>query len=89
MTPLKEPKTESHTKVNIFEGIVEQTFFLGKWANLAVQVDGLTKKELHVNIPSSDLQQYDVGTNVRLEIPPENISYFMEPWEVVKNLEMG
>ncbi len=89
VTPLIKT-TESHLKshLNIFEGTVEQAFFLGKWANLAVKVEGLSKKELHVIIPSSDLQQYDVGTSVRLEIPPENISYFVEPWEVVKKLEM-
>lgn len=89
VTPLIETKTESQFKGNIFEGTVEQTFFLGKWANLAVKIEGLSKKELHVIIPSSDLKQYDVGTSVRLEIPSENISYFVEPWEVVKKLEMS
>ena len=88
VAPLLETKTDSHSKVNIFEGTVEQAFFLGKWANLVVQIEGLSKKELHVNIPSSDLQRYDVGTNVRLEIPSDNISYFLEPWEVAKRLEM-
>ncbi len=81
-------KTDSQLKVNTFEGTVEQAFFLGKWSNLAVKVEGLPKKELHVSIPSSDLQQYDVGTRVRLEIPPENISHFVEPWKTVKKLEM-
>ncbi len=88
VTPLIRTKPESQFKVNIFEGTVEQAFFLGKWANLAVQVEGLSKKELHVSIPSSDLHQYNVGTKVRLEIPSENINYFFEPWEVAKRLEM-
>ncbi|MFX1284005.1 MAG: ABC transporter ATP-binding protein [Promethearchaeota archaeon] len=88
VAPLIETRTELKSNVNIFEGTVEQAFFLGKWANLAVKVEGLSKKELQVIIPSSDLQHYDVGTNVRLEIPFENISYFVEPWELVKKLEM-
>lgn len=88
VTPLMKVKTESQLKVNMFEGTVEQTFFLGKWANLVVKVEGFSKKKLHVVIPSSDLQEYDVGTSVRLEIPPENISHFAEPWEAVEKLEM-
>ncbi|MHA2247019.1 MAG: ABC transporter ATP-binding protein [Candidatus Hodarchaeales archaeon] len=88
VTPLIKTKTEAKFKGNIFEGTVEQTFFLGKWANLAIKIEGFSKKELHVIIPSSDLQHYDVGTSVRLEIPSEHISYFAEPWEVVKKLEM-
>ncbi|UCG02945.1 MAG: ABC transporter ATP-binding protein [Candidatus Heimdallarchaeota archaeon] len=87
VTPLRA-NINPDPKVNVFEGTVEQAFFLGKWANLAIKVEGLSKKELHVIIPSSDLHQYDVGTNVRLEIPIDNISYFIEPWEEVKKLEM-
>ncbi|MFX0123219.1 MAG: ABC transporter ATP-binding protein [Candidatus Hodarchaeota archaeon] len=88
VTPSIRTEKKQHPKVNILEGTVEQTFFLGKWANLVVKVEGFSKKELHVIIPSLDLHQYDVGTSVRLEILPENISYFVEPWEEVKKLEM-
>ena len=89
VTPSMETKEESQFKVNRLEGTVEQTFFLGKWANLVVKVEGLSKNELHVKIPSSDLKQYNVGTKVGLEIPSENISCFYEPRDAIKRLEMS
>lgn len=89
VTPSTETEKESQSKGNYLQGTVEQSFFLGKWANLAVRVEGLSKNELQVIIPSADLQQYNPETKVRLEIPSESISCFYEPWEAIKRLEMS
>ncbi|MFX0014343.1 MAG: ABC transporter ATP-binding protein [Promethearchaeota archaeon] len=81
-----EPKTQSG--VNILDGVVERSFFLGKWANLIVRIEKFGEKSLHVIIPSLDLHEFNLDTRVRLEIPYDVISCFHEPWDTIKKLEM-
>jgi ABC-type Fe3+/spermidine/putrescine transport system ATPase subunit len=73
---------------NLFlNGIVERSFFLGKWANIVVKVEQFTKKEIEVIVPSVNLPEYEVGTNINLKIPHDAITCFNEPWEVIKQME--
>ncbi|MHA2329007.1 MAG: ABC transporter ATP-binding protein, partial [Candidatus Hodarchaeales archaeon] len=72
---------------NIFSGQITQTFYLGKWANLIVNIEEFPR-DLTVSIPSSELSKFEIGMDIILHIPPDSISCFYEPWESIKRLEV-
>ncbi|MFX1518148.1 MAG: hypothetical protein ACFFC6_17770, partial [Promethearchaeota archaeon] len=78
---------EEHSKNLFLEGVVERSFFLGKWVNLVVKVERFAKKEIQVIVPSINLSEYKIGTNINLEIPQDAITCFDEPWETIKQME--
>jgi ABC-type Fe3+/spermidine/putrescine transport system ATPase subunit len=71
---------------NRFSGIVSRSYYLGKWANLEIDVKGI-QRDLKVAIPSSELAEYELGTYVRLSISIDDFECFDEPWSMIKTLE--
>ncbi|MFW9905049.1 MAG: ABC transporter ATP-binding protein [Candidatus Thorarchaeota archaeon] len=86
---IKPFKTEiSRDQSNLFlRGVVERSFFLGKWANIVVNIERFSKEEIEVIIPSVDLPEYEIGTKINLKIPHDAIMCFNEPWEIIKQME--
>lgn len=85
--PFKTEISQELSKNLFLKGVVEQSFFLGKWANLVVKVERFAKEEIQVIIPSVDLSEYKIGTNINLEIPQSAITCFSELWETIKRME--
>lgn len=82
-------KSISHdnSSENTYNGLIVQKYFLGRWVNLVINVDGFPEN-LNVKIPSSLLHKYDLGANVNLTIPSDAILCFNEPWDIIKKLEV-
>ncbi|MFX0151504.1 MAG: ABC transporter ATP-binding protein [Candidatus Hodarchaeota archaeon] len=73
---------------NSFTGTILQTFYLGKWLSIIINVEGLPKT-IKAIIPSIEFSKYQPGVDVNLTIPPEVISCFKESWESIRELEMS
>ncbi|MFX0050893.1 MAG: ABC transporter ATP-binding protein [Candidatus Hermodarchaeota archaeon] len=73
---------------NSFTGTILQTFYLGKWLSIIINVEGLPKT-IKAIIPSIEFSKYQPGVDVSLTIPPEVISCFKESWESIRELEMS
>jgi spermidine/putrescine transport system ATP-binding protein len=73
---------------NSFRGTILQTFYLGKWLSIIINVKGLPRT-IKAIIPSIEFSKYQPGVDVNLTIPPEVISCFKEPWESIRELEMS
>ena len=76
----------SSSIVNEFIGKIIETHFLGKWAHVEVEILDFPKP-LTVAIPSTELNQYEINTDVSLTVDPKHIVFFNEPWKRLKELE--
>lgn len=78
---------EANAKIkNSFDGTVLRSYYLGKWANLEIDVEGI-QRDLKVAIPSSELSKYKKSTNVKLFISTDDFECFNEPWAMIRKLE--
>jgi ABC-type Fe3+/spermidine/putrescine transport system ATPase subunit len=71
---------------NTFNGTVSRSYYLGKWVNLEINVEGI-QRDLKVAIPSSELTEYEIDTRVRLSISVDDFECFNEPWSIIRELE--
>jgi len=58
----------------------------GKSGHVEVEIEGFPKL-LTVAIPSTELDKFEINTDVSLTIDPKNIVFFNEPWARIKELE--
>jgi ABC-type Fe3+/spermidine/putrescine transport system ATPase subunit len=79
-------KDDSSSNNNEFDGRIIEKHFLGKWGHVEVEIKGFPKL-LTVAIPSTELDKFDINTDVSLTIDPKNIVFFNEPWARIKELE--
>ncbi len=78
---------EANVKIkNSFDGTVLRSYYLGKWANIEIDVEGIPR-DLKVLIPSSELSKYKKSTNVKLSISTDDFECFNEPWAMIRKLE--
>jgi ABC-type Fe3+/spermidine/putrescine transport system ATPase subunit len=77
---------ESTSNSNEFDGRIIEKHFLGKWGHIEVEIEGFPK-ELTVAIPSTELDKFEINTDVSLTIDPNDIVFFNEPWARIKELE--
>jgi ABC-type Fe3+/spermidine/putrescine transport system ATPase subunit len=77
---------KSSSNNNKIEGKIIETHFLGKWGHVEVEIEGFPKL-LTVAIPSTELEKFEIDTDVSLTIDPKNIVFFNEPWVRIKELE--
>jgi len=84
----KKVKNEenSSSNNNEFAGRIIEKHFLGKWGHVEVEIEGFPKF-LTVAIPSTELDKFEINTDVSLTIDPKNIVFFNEPWARIKELE--
>lgn len=78
-----EKETDSY---NYFHGVVSHSYYLGKWVNLEVTVEGISR-DILVAIPSSELMKYKIGTNVILYVSIDDMECFEEPWSRIRKME--
>jgi ABC-type Fe3+/spermidine/putrescine transport system ATPase subunit len=76
----------SSSGTNEFVGKIIETYFLGKWAHVEVEITDFPKL-LTVAIPSIELNQFELNTDVSLTIDPKHFVFFNEPWARIKELE--
>ena len=76
----------SSSNANEFVGKIIETHFLGKWVHVEVEILDFPKP-LTVAIPSTELNQYEINTDVSLTVDPKHIVFFNEPWVRLKELE--
>ena len=79
-------KENSSSYNNEFDGRIIEKHFLGKWGHVEVEIEGFPKL-LTVAIPSTELDKFEINTDVSLTIDPKNIVFFNEPWARIKELE--
>jgi ABC-type Fe3+/spermidine/putrescine transport system ATPase subunit len=77
---------ENNDSYNYFNGVVSRSYYLGKWVNLEITVEGISR-DIKVAIPSSDLVKYEKGTNVILSVLIDDMECFDEPWSSIRKLE--
>ncbi len=77
---------ENNDSYNYFNGIVANSYYLGKWVYLEITLEGIST-DIKVAIPSSDLADYEKETNVRLSVLIDDMECFDEPWSSIKKLE--
>ncbi|MHA1947447.1 MAG: ABC transporter ATP-binding protein [Candidatus Hodarchaeales archaeon] len=76
----------STSKNNEVDGRIIETHFLGKWGHVEVEIEGFPKR-LTVAIPSTELDKFEINTEVSLTIDSKDIVFFNEPWVRIKELE--
>ncbi|MFX0172773.1 MAG: ABC transporter ATP-binding protein [Candidatus Hodarchaeota archaeon] len=79
---------ESEKNINSFKGTISQTFYLGKWLSIIINVEGLPKT-IKAITPSIEFSKYQPEVDVNLTIPPKVISCFKESWGSIRELEMS
>ncbi|MFX0181783.1 MAG: ABC transporter ATP-binding protein [Candidatus Hodarchaeota archaeon] len=89
---LVELATDSSSKIeksiNSFKGTILQTFYLGKWLSIIINVEGLPRT-IKALLPSIEFSKYQPGININLTVPPEIISCFNESWKLIREIEMS
>lgn len=86
ITGIARSEETSSLGSNTYIGTIREVYFLGKWGQMMVSVEGIPK-EIAVLIPSKRLEEFRVQTKVEITIAAENITFFKEPWHRIKQLE--
>ncbi|MFW9854693.1 MAG: ABC transporter ATP-binding protein [Candidatus Thorarchaeota archaeon] len=79
-------ETDKIDEENAVEGIINEIFDLGKFGNLEIQSEVLSKS-LNAYIPSVELSSFEIGMKVTVSMPKDAIIWYHEDWDVIDRLE--